>query len=383
MRAAGYVRGVLLTGMVFAALSIAGVAAAEDTPTAQHLPLVTAVGPDLSPPILDALLPELGRSTTEDAAAGDAPSWELGPPSADLGPTLDLVLPKGSSPVEPILSLLTTFGFALPGQAEPTRPTPGADPVESDPAEPSVATGPAESAIGDGPADSGDAAERAVVNTGGVGSGGQSCPGELSPVDPVGDVPGGSVCPAAVGYGRADLDAVATIRVEPQKVPAEVEPRMVLAEVEPRMVPAEVETCMVPMQAETRKVPPQVQARKCPAQGGLSAAGVPPLWADRGDPIAAGRLLPGIRVEAVVTARSRADGRHRHDVSCDMSPDPHGRNMIRRGVVPPSHPGPGYLGGARAGPGPPPGSERVESTAAVEPAAVVSTVDTIGAAPPL
>ncbi|MET9210686.1 MULTISPECIES: hypothetical protein [unclassified Nocardia] len=371
MRAAGFLRGGLLAGMLFAALSVAGVAAADDhTPT---IPLVTAFGPSLSPPIVDAIVPiapDLGR--TEDATAEGIPPSEPGTPLAVTSPALDRILPASPSPIEPILSLLNTFGIALPHQADPDQPAPGVDssepaaevqppepstesgpghgyaepasedgpprprartepadpPAGGDSAEPTIEGAPAESTVGAGPA--GVAEGVAVESAAGAGAG-----------QPIGA--GGPVCLGAIDSGRIGFGGIERGQVGVDAI--DLGPGGLW---------------------------------KIPAQVGLSVRGAP--WADRGDlVVGVHRLFPGLRVERAV---GRADGRHRHHVSWAEGRAPDDLNPPNHRETPFTHHGPGYLGGARAGPGPPAGSERVES-AAVEPAAVVSTtVETLGAAPP-
>ncbi|MEV0061664.1 hypothetical protein [Nocardia sp. NPDC050718] len=436
MRAAGFLRGGLLAGMVFAALSVAGVAAADDhTPT---IALVTAFGPSLSPPIVDAIVPivpEPGR--TEDATAEDIPPSELGPPVS--GPALDQILPVGPSPIEPILSLLNTFGIAIPHQADPDQPAPGADssepaaeaqspepstesgpgpgyaepaskdgpprprartepadpPAGGDSADPTIEGAPAESTVGAGPA--GVAEGVAVESAAGAGAG-QPIGAELSiagcrtlPTREDGTATGAGPSGSTVRDGPAESarDAgVARAGIEGGSRPLAVDGRLgqlpigaggpvCLGAIDSgRIGFGGIERGQVGVDAIDLG---PGGLWKIPAQVGPSVSGVPLPWVDRGDLVAGvHRLFPGIRAEPAI---SRADGRHRRHVNWaeGRAPDD---NPTHHRETPLTLHGPGYLGGARAGPGPPAGSERVES-AAVEPAAVVSTtVETLGAAPP-
>ncbi|MGS2808572.1 hypothetical protein [Nocardia sp. MW-W600-9] len=345
MRAVGFVRGVLLAGMVFAALSVAGVAAADDTPTAHAIPF-TGFGPNLSPPIVDAILaiaPDPAPPTPEYSAAEAVPSQVVGRPWADAGHALDMMLPAGPSPIGPILSLLETFGFALPHQAQPDQPMPWSDPTgpssgvdpgempaESRPADSAGSGGPAESTGGVDPAESAIGAESAVVGTGEMFGGGSVEAWTLARVGAAFQLHCRRVLFGPVDFAATDFAATDLGQAGLRETLAEVGPQV---------------------------------------------SGVPPRGSDRGDPV---EVVVGARVGPAVIKDGRADSRHRYYVSRDGN----GHTMIGHREIPRAHPGPGYLGGARAGPGPPAGSERVEPTAAVEPAAVVSTtVDTIGAAP--
>ncbi|MFD5180957.1 hypothetical protein ACFWM1_34460 [Nocardia sp. NPDC058379] len=403
MRAAGFLRGGLLAGMVFAALSVAGVAAADDHTPA--IPLVTAFGPSLSPPIVDVIVPiapEPGR--TEDATAEGIPPSEPGTPLAVTSPELDRFLPASPSPIEPILSLLNTFGIAIPHQADP-EPAPGVDSsepaAEARPPEPSTESGPghgyaepasedgpprprartepadppaggdsaeptiegasAESTVGGGPA--GVAEGVAVESAAGAGAG-QPIGAELStagcrtlPTREDGTATGALPSGSTVRDGPAEsaLDAgVARAGIEGGSRPLAVDGRL-------GQLPIGAGGPVCPGAFDFGQV--GVGAFdlgpgglwKIPTQVGLSVNGLPPPWADRGDPVVGvHRLFPGIRAEPAI---SRTDGRHRHHVGRADGRAPDDLNPTRHRETSLTPHGPGYLGGARAGPGPPAGSE--------------------------